>query len=170
MQISNEQAESTHLLDSEGFINRLCEEVAQPDSWVVQAWPPQFIRERVRYAYNRATIANGLERDVDIRIYVGLFFEISAEFDQHPAIAKVLHDSSLMPDEKWDLLMEDEQFVAAWDDVEKREPQIPLFPEGKGKIEDAYPTTYHLSGFQKLYDKVRNEDFPYLEEGEYLSD
>lgn len=166
MRIRPEHAESSHLLDQEGFITQLCQDVAHEESWVKRAWPPAFIRERVRYAYDRATIANGFARDVDINIYVKIFFDISVAFDQHPAIAKVLHNPSLSPDEKWDTVNTPE-FSAVWDGMDS---DSDLFPESSGRIEEAYPTTWHMPGFQKLYAKIRKEQYPFLADGQSLDD
>lgn len=167
MQISQTQFESTHTLDKDGFITRLCEEVINDVSWVERAWPPQFIQQMVSYAYDRATIANGLMRDMDISIYVTVLFLTHAEFDQHPRIANVLHDSTLHPDEKWTILMGPD-FEKLWDSLESESHNENLFPEGQDRIEDAYPTTHHMAGFQELYAKVRRENYYFLEDGESM--
>lgn len=169
MQITQKQFEASHLLDQEGFIALLCEELDQDVAWVRNAWPPPVVRDMVQYSYDRATIANGLTRDVDIKIYVTLFFDISCAFDQHPAIAKILHNSLIPPDEKWKIIGDESGFHEVWAEVEKHSSEALLFPEAKGRIEDAYPVTYHLSGFQKLYAKIRKEKYYYLENGETLN-
>jgi hypothetical protein len=168
MQITQEQAESLHLLDRDAFIAQLCREVADDVAWVKHAWPPDMIHRMVRYAYDRATIANGFVRDMDISIYVQLFFDVSTAFDQHPAIAQVLHDPSRQPDEKWDTVNEAE-FAEVWEEVGRQEGDALLFPETKGNIQDAYPTTHHLPGFQTLYAKMRKEHYYFLEDGESLN-
>lgn len=169
MRITQEQSESSHLLDQEGFITQLCEEVAHEDSWVKLAWPPEMIRRMVQYAYDRATIANGLVRDVDISIYAQLFFEVSSAFDQHPAIVEVLHNPSLQPDEKWDIIGESPEFKPVWEQLERESEQALLFPETKGRIEEAYPTTHYMPGFQKLYAYMRSGQYSFLADGESLN-
>lgn len=154
--------------DKEDFIRQLHEDIVQEEAWVSRAWPPELIRKNVGYAVDRA-MANGFENDMDIRIFAGLMFTIGPDFDQHPDIQKVLSDTSLSTEARWDKLMQDPGYAAAWDMMNKPERQDNWYPEGRGDIARAYPTTYMLPGFIALYEKVRKETYYFLEPGEDIN-
>lgn len=76
---------------------------------------------------------------------------------------------SLQPDEKWDILGESPEYKPVWEQLKRESSGALLFPETKGRIEEAYPTTYHLPGFHKLYAHMRSGQYAFLAEGESLN-
>ncbi|MDE7064500.1 MAG: hypothetical protein K2O70_03395, partial [Desulfovibrionaceae bacterium] len=147
----------------------LQEDVVKSAPWVSEAWPPPAIHESVAYSVDRA-LANGLTQDLDIRNFVSMMFIIGPDFDQHPEIQKVLSNASLSPVQRWEKLAEDPAYHDAWQQLSDPIHQSEWFCEARGHIEDAYPTTYMLPGFVALYNKIREEQYPFLAPGESLDD
>jgi len=166
---SQEQMDQFWITDKEDFIRQLHEETVRDVPWVSKAWPPEIIRKNVSYSVDRA-IANGFRNDVDIRIFVGLMITVGPDFDQHTDIHQVLFDSSLSSEERWDKLSDDPKYANAWEEMNRPEHQDEWYPEGRGDIKQAYPTTYMLPGFIALYKKMREEEYYFLEPGESISD
>jgi len=64
--------------------------------------------------------SHGLTWDSSITAFVAIMFEVAPTFDEQPAIARVLKDESLSPDQRIDALWErttDED----WDEAERSE-------------------------------------------------
>lgn len=163
--VTQQQLDRFWIADKEDFISRLQEEVIEDAPWVREAWPPQLLRETVAYSLDRA-LANGFTDDVDLRTFVSLMFVIGPDFDQNLKIRKVLDDTSLTTAERWDKLAQDSAYSHIWQELSEPSHQENWFPEEKGKIEQAYPTTHALPGFVALYNKIRKERYPYLSPGE----
>ena len=166
--ISQDQLDRFWIADKDDFIRQLYENIVEEVPWVSRAWPPEFIRTTVAYAVDRA-LANGFEKDTDIRTFVDIMFAVTPDFDQHPEIHKVLSDTSLSTEERWDKLSEDPAYAKIWEELTDISHENEWFAEGHGDIRKAYPTTYMLPGFIALYQKRREEEYYFLSPGESVS-
>lgn len=167
--VSKEQMNTFYMADKEIFINEMLEEIKKDIPSVNKYFHPKMLYDAVAYSLDRA-IANGFTDDLDIRTFVGLMFIIGPDFDQHPEVHKLLADSSLSTEERWDVLTEASEFSDILEELSTPSHQNTWFPEAHGSIEKAYPTTYILPRFRALYDKVRAEKYSFLAPGESLSD
>lgn len=169
-QLMDPNLDQLNLLEPETFLRNLEEEILSNHPWVSRALPARECTKTIQYAIDRAKIGNGFIFDLDIRIFVDLMFKFSPDFDQNAAFRELLDNKEITPSKRWIELTENVKFNRAWEKVAKNASKAKWQPESHGKISKAYPLTYKMPGFQALYNKVRADQWPYLEPGASLSD
>ena len=110
MHIPPDQFQQMLQQDEDGFIKRAMDAIhkAHPLSRETD----DMRRGCVKAGFKQAR-RHGLASDQDLLTYVLLMYRINPNFDQHPQIAALLADTSLLPSERWDRLF-GEEFDDAW--------------------------------------------------------
>jgi hypothetical protein len=97
------------------FVDRTVRHMRVFHDAAVADLPDDELRRRVVHGLERAR-RHGLTWEYSLTVFVAHMLELSPTFDEHPAVARVLADTSLPPDERMDELLArltDEQ----WDEV-----------------------------------------------------
>lgn len=168
MHISESQITDFNNSELEQTLTELQEKILEDFPWAHEAYSPLQLRIEIQYAIMRAVIANELVDPYDIEAYVDLMFRISPDFDQTPELHKLIFNKTLTPHERWDSLIVDPQYKPILERLADIDNMTTSRPEKYGNIAKAYPLTYNLPGFQKLYAHLRKTAYHFLDDGEDL--
>ena len=104
--------QKAHILqqDLSAFIDTLMADIRERRR---QLADDETLRRKIKVGIGRAR-KNGLHTDDQLWEYVRIMFETSPNFDQEPRIRKMLDDTSLSVDDRWEALFE-ERFDDAWE-------------------------------------------------------
>lgn len=105
------------LPQGEAFIPWAMKHLREEHEEVTQELSDQVLEKRVITGVKRAQ-KYGLESPTARLAFIGLMFEVAPNFDEHPAIAEILNDTSLPEMTRIDDLTEKVSFVQ-WKEAEK---------------------------------------------------
>jgi len=103
------------LAGEEAFVERVIRHLLIFHRATVEPLPEGELRRRVVHGIERGR-SHGLTWEYSLTIFVANMLERCPDFDEHPAIRRVLEDESLQPDERMDALLERVP-KEAWDEV-----------------------------------------------------
>lgn len=113
--------------DEPKFIDMFIEHLQEQSPELVEDIPLDDLHAMVANGIARAR-SHGLYTDEDLMAFVAVMFEIAPNFDEHPAIRRVLADNSIPLEKRFDALFEkvpDE----AWEEAEENYDAGAWFPE-----------------------------------------
>jgi hypothetical protein len=87
------------------LVDRIVLHLHENHAEAIDRFPDDILREMVGNGVKRGR-SHGLTWESSLTHFVALMFEIAPNFDEHPAIRRVLHEPSVPPDERMDLLTE----------------------------------------------------------------
>ena len=127
LKIRDEQFDAFLPQDDEDLIDLIVRHLRQESPELIEGIPADSLRDMVRNGIARAR-SHGLRSAEDLAAFVSVMFEIAPNFDEHPAIRRVLRDESIPVDERFDQLFErvsDEE----WEEADRSYDQRAWFPE-----------------------------------------
>ena len=118
MKIRREQFDRMLQHDEKAFVDMIINHLQEESPELVEDIPTDELQEMVSNGIARAR-TYGLYSDEDLVAFVSVMFEIAPNFDEHPAIHRVLRDDTIPIEQRFDSLFErvpDE----AWETLSKR--------------------------------------------------
>jgi hypothetical protein len=92
--------------EAENFCRRVMQYIIREFPLAVNGISGEKIFDRVRNAFTRAQIY-GFGKESTYLAYIALSFTVAPEFDDHPAIRRILTDSAVPPDSRMALLAQE---------------------------------------------------------------
>ncbi|HEX5748539.1 MAG TPA: hypothetical protein VFZ09_20030 [Archangium sp.] len=117
LRITKAQLDGMILHDERGFIDFVARHIQEESPELVLGLPFDSLRDMVAAGLDRAR-GHGLRTPENLTAFVSIMFEIAPNFDEHPAIARVLGDSSIPIDERMDALFT-KLPPSAWEQAER---------------------------------------------------
>jgi hypothetical protein len=109
-----------------GLLDRIVQHVTVEHADVVGGFPEPLVREMVANGLARAR-RYGLTWESSLTAFVALMFTVAPNFDEQPAIHRVLMNDRLPPDERFELLQRIRD--RHWRDAQHRYDERAWFPE-----------------------------------------
>jgi hypothetical protein len=134
MQVSSEQMSGMLAGDDRLLRQAIQAQVRDEHSYVVQGLPQDLFDRMVGGGMQRAR-GYGLTRPADLSCFVLLMFEFGPEFWRHPAIAQVLTDPALPPEQRLQQVVNNTP-DAVWKYLNEALPKQSWFPEAQAADEN----------------------------------
>lgn len=131
MDIRKEQYDEFLQADAARFVSLIVDHLQQESPELVRDLPVPELREMVANGLVRAR-GHGLRADGDLMAFVSVMFETAPNFDEHPAIRRVLQDPSIPPNERLDAIFTRVP-GRAWEEAEQRYDAGAWFPDLENK-------------------------------------
>ncbi|WNG62309.1 hypothetical protein F0U59_52150 [Archangium gephyra] len=117
LRLTKAQIDGMILYDESSFVAFVANHIQEESPDLVLGLPFDSLRDMVVAGLERAR-GHGLRTPENLTAFVSIMFEIAPNFDEHPAIAKVLRDSSIPIDERMDALFT-KLPPSAWEQAER---------------------------------------------------
>jgi hypothetical protein len=129
LRISKEQFDGFLLRDEQAFIGFIIQHLREESPELIENLSGDSLRGMVASGLTRAR-GHGLRRPEDLTAFVSIMFEISPNFDEHPAIRKVLCNQKIPIDARMNALFKKVP-PKAWEEADLRYDPKAWFPELK---------------------------------------
>ncbi|PTL75693.1 hypothetical protein [Vitiosangium sp. GDMCC 1.1324] len=129
LRISKKQFDDFLLHDESAFIDFVAHHIREESPELVEGFPDESLRSLVASGLVRAR-GHDLRRPEDLTAFVSIMFEIAPNFDEHPAIRKVLRDPSIPVDERMSALFKKVP-PKAWEEADLNYDSGAWYPELK---------------------------------------
>ncbi|HSP80697.1 MAG TPA: hypothetical protein VLQ93_19365 [Myxococcaceae bacterium] len=130
LRISKKQADNFLLHDEAAFIDFIAQHLREESPELVDELPDDSLRSLIASGLARARM-HELRSPEDLTAFVSIMFEIAPNFDEHPAIRKVLRDPDIPVDERMDALFKKVP-PKAWEEADLAYDSDAWYPELKG--------------------------------------
>jgi predicted small metal-binding protein len=127
--IREEQIQRFIANDEEELVKSIKQHIREENSEKIVVFSDEMFEEMVRTGIKRAK-SHGFERAEDIAAFVAVMFEIAPNFDEQPEIKKILDDSNIPGEQKFERFWE-QVSDESWKKAEANYDSDAWFPNDK---------------------------------------